>query len=427
MTETLSGLTVAGRSRRNLLSMLAGGCLPCALPPLWGNQRQQRGAERPTSLILVWLAGGASQLETWDPHPGTAAGGETQAIPTRIPDLLISDLYPQVAEQIDALSVIRSLVSSEGDHERATYFVKTGYRPVPALKHPAVGATLARMLLEDAVAIPRHISLGNSPWPARGGFLGPAYDAFKVYAPGRSIPNMRAPVRGARQNRRLENLQILSREFRQQRQRQVAATQHQEMVARALRMMDSEQLQAFEIKEESRALRDRYGDTDFGRGCLVARRLVERGVRAVEVTLGGFDSHVNNFAVHRERANVLDPAFATLIGDLRDRELLESTLILCIGEFGRTPGINPLEGRDHWPTGFSCLVGGGGLRAGLVIGQTDPEGKQKQPKDPIHVPDLYATLFQRLGLDPRHEVVSPIGRPIRLSEGKPIARLLGTS
>ena len=323
--------------------------------------------------------------------------------------------------------MIRSLVSSEGDHERATYFVKTGYRPVPALKHPAVGATLARMWPEDAVAIPRHISLGNSPWPARGGFLGPAYDAFKVYAPGRSIPNMRAPVRGARQDRRLENLQILSREFRQGRQGQVAATQHQEMVARALRMMDSEQLQAFEIKEESRGLRDRYGDTDFGRGCLVARRLVERGVRAVEVTLGGFDSHVNNFAVQRERAGVLDPAFATLIGDLRDRDLLDSTLVLCIGEFGRTPSINPLEGRDHWPTGFSCLVGGGGLRAGLVIGQTDPEGKQKQPRDPIHVPDLYATLLQRLGLDPGHEVVSPIGRPIRLSEGEPIARLLGTS
>ena len=426
MTETLSGLMVAGRSRRNLLKTLAGGCLPFAVPPLFGKQREQRGAQRPRSLILLWLAGGASQLETWDPHPGTVAGGETQAIATRIPDLLISDLYPQVADQIDALSVIRSLVSKEGDHERATYFVKTGYRPVPALKHPAVGAVLARMLPEDEVAIPRHVSLGNSSWPARGGFLGPAYDAFKVYAPGRSIPNMRASVRGLRQDRRLENLQVLSREFRQQRQRQVAATQHREMISRALRMMDSDQLQAFEITDESRDLRESYGDTDFGRGCLVARRLVERGVRAVEVTLGGFDSHVNNFAVHRERAGVLDPAFATLIRDLRDRDLLDSTLLLCIGEFGRTPNINPLGGRDHWPTGFSCIVGGGGLRAGVVLGQTDPEGKQKQPRDPIHVPDLYATLLQRLGLDPRHEVVSPIGRPIRLSEGVPIERLLTT-
>ena len=412
--------------RRPLLGALAGSCVSFLWPPLEAQQRRERGPQRPSSFILLWLAGGPSQLETWDPHPGTFYGGETESIATKISGLQIAAGYPQIAEQIDALSVIRSLVSKEGDHERGTYFVKTGYRPVPALKHPSVGAVLARMRPSQGVEIPQHVSLGSSQWPARGGFLGPQFDAFKVYSPGRGIPNMRARVSGDRRDRRIRNLELLSRDFRHYRQVQAAATQHRETIERALRMMDSEQLRAFEIDDESSALREAYGDSDFGRGCLVARRLVEQGVRAVEVTLGGFDSHVNNFGVHRARAAVLDPAFATLVRDLRERDLLDSTVVLCIGEFGRTPTINPLDGRDHWPSGFSCLVGGGGIRSGVVIGETDPEGKRTQPSDPIRVQDLYATLLQRMGLDPRQEVVSPIGRPLALSDGVPIERLLAT-
>ena len=189
-------------------------------------------------------------------------------------------------------------------------------------------------------------------------------------------------------------------------------------------MMTSDQLKAFIVDDEPAAVRAAYGDSSFGRGCLVARRLVETGVRAVEVTLQGFDSHADNFDAHTTNAAVLDPAFASLMRDLVQRDLLRSTVVLCIGEFGRTPNINPLDGRDHWPTGFSCLVGGGGLKSGIVIGSTDPDGAKKDPSDPVKVADLYATIFSALGVDFRKEVITPIGRPMAYCEGQPIEQLL---
>jgi uncharacterized protein (DUF1501 family) len=190
-------------------------------------------------------------------------------------------------------------------------------------------------------------------------------------------------------------------------------------------MMSTDQLKAFQIDGEPQRVRGAYGDTLFGRGCLVARRLIETGVRAVEVTLSGFDTHANNFNGHRENARILDPALATLLRDLRERDLWQSTVVLVIGEFGRSPAINPLDGRDHWPSGFSCLIGGGGLKHGQVIGATDPEGNRKAPNDPIEVADLFATILKMFDVNFAHEVITPIGRPIAFSSGKPISRLLG--
>jgi uncharacterized protein (DUF1501 family) len=189
-------------------------------------------------------------------------------------------------------------------------------------------------------------------------------------------------------------------------------------------MMTSDQLKAFDLDDEPAAVQQKYGDSRFGRGCLVARRLIEQGVRAVEVTLDGFDSHANNFEAHKSNGAILDPALASLLRDLRERDLFASTVVLCIGEFGRTPEINNLGGRDHWPTGFSCLVGGGGLRSGVVIGETDPSGKKVEPADPIEVRDLFATIMHAAGVDPEHEIITPIGRPMAFSDGKPIERLL---
>jgi uncharacterized protein (DUF1501 family) len=187
--------------------------------------------------------------------------------------------------------------------------------------------------------------------------------------------------------------------------------------------MTSEQLKAFDIKPEPAALRAAYGDTPFGRACLAARRLTEVGVRCVEVTLDGWDSHVNNHAVHRDRARELDPALAALVGDLKERGTLDKTVVLCTGEFGRTPKVNLAGGRDHWPNGFSLAIAGGGIQGGRVIGATDPEGL-KDPVDPLSIADVHATVFAALGLDPRKENVSPVGRPIQLSQGKPIRTLL---
>ncbi len=425
-SQQLSDTRIRGveLSRRDFLQLAAALGVSFALPGLEGRAADERGSHRKKSLITLWLDGGPSQLETWDPHPGALIGGPTKAIDTKLPGLQIADLYPHVAEEIHHLSVIRSLVSKEGDHERGTYLLKTGFRPEPTLKHPSIGAILARELPDATIEIPQHVSLGDSLRPARGGFLGDEYDAFKVFDPGRNLHNMRARVQDQRQERRLANLSVISSTFRQGRGLQTERTLHQHTVEQALRMMSSEQLKAFDIEQEPVANRTAYGDTPFGRGCLVARRLVETGVRAVEVNLRGFDTHANNFEFHKSNAAILDPRFAALVRDLRERDLLESTVVLCIGEFGRTPNINPLDGRDHWPTGFSCVIGGGGIRAGVLIGATDPDGEKKDPVDPVEVADLSATILKAFGVDYERENITPIGRPMAYSKGKPLSRLL---
>jgi len=232
-----------------------------------------------------------------------------------------------------------------------------------------------------------------------------------------------AQVPKDRDGRRVDDLSVVDRAFLRGRQRRVSATLHRETIDRARVMMSSEQLKAFDVSQEPAQLRKDYGENAFGRACLAARRLIEVGVRCVEVTLDGWDAHVNNHEIHRNRAKDLDPAFATLIRDLKERGLLDRTLVLCGGEFGRTPKINVAGGRDHWPNGFSIALAGGGIRKGLVLGETDPEGI-KPPTQPTQVADVHATILKAVGLDPIKENISPVGRPIKLSEGKPIEALL---
>jgi uncharacterized protein (DUF1501 family) len=188
-------------------------------------------------------------------------------------------------------------------------------------------------------------------------------------------------------------------------------------------MMTSEQLKAFDVSREPLAIRNLYGDTPFGRACLAARRLTEVGVRCIEVNLGGWDTHANNHSLCKKQSEILDPALAALVRDLRQRKQLDKTLILWAGEFGRTPKINGLGGRDHWPTGFSVALAGGGIRGGVVVGETDNEGKDK-PKDPVAVGDLYATVLTALGIEPHTLNQTPIGRTVRFAEGKPVEALL---
>ena len=197
-------------------------------------------------------------------------------------------------------------------------------------------------------------------------------------------------------------------------------------------MMSSEQLDAFDVSSEPESLRKEYGDTAFGRGCLAAVRLIKAGVRCVEVTLGGWDTHVNNHELQSGRIDILDPAFAALIRDLKKRELLDSTLVLCGGEFGRTPFLNTVGGRDHWPQGFSIAMAGGGIQGGRVVGETNPEPKRESTnrlddlKDSHRVEDIHATILKAMGIDFEHELDTPIGRPMKICSGKPIDRLLET-
>lgn len=411
-------------SRRSLLQLAIAAGLSFVVPGLSVRAAALRGSERPKSMITLWLSGGASQLETWDPHPGTSIGGPTHAIRTSIPEVEIADSFPQMAEQLSRLSVIRSLVSKEGDHDRATYLVKSGYRPDPTLQHPSVAAIVAHALPNHQLEIPPVFSLGYSNHPSRGGFLGGQYNALRIHDPGTRHQDYSELLAEPRQQQRFRNLDVLAQAFRKHREIVVDRTMHEANIETAVKMMSSEQLRALESADEPESLRMAYGDSDFGRGCLVARRLVEQGVRAVEVTLQNFDSHAQNFTTHRQLADVLDPAFATLLQDLTQHDLLKSTVVLCLSEFGRTPRINGADGRDHWPQGFSCLVGGGGLRPGVLIGATDSKGEDEKPSDPIQIADLHATILKVLGIDPAVEFPTSIGRPIRYSDGKPIERLL---
>jgi len=414
-------------SRRHFLRMAASALgLSFAVPGLELKAAGQRGDERAKSFLTIWLGGGPSQLETWDPHPGTRIGGEVKAIKTTIPGVEIADLFPQTAEQLHHMSVIRSLVSKEGDHERASYMLHTGYRPEPTLVHPSIGAIAIHERPSDTVEIPQFISLGDANFPPRGGFLGDRFDAYRIFNPGENGQNLSPLVEQSRQERRLQNLSVVSQSFMRGRKTKVEQTLHQHTVDAALRMMTSEQLKAFSVESEPKDLRAAYGDHAFGKGCLVARRLLEVGVRSIEVALQGFDTHTKNHEGQSARAKILDPALATLLNDLADRDLLQSTIVLVTGEFGRTPNINPLAGRDHWPNGFSCLLGGGGLPNGIVIGETDPEGEKNKPKDPVEVADLYATVLDRLGIDYAKEVLTPIGRPMKFCAGQPIERLSAT-
>ncbi len=251
----------------------------------------------------------------------------------------------------------RSTQSAEGDHERGTYAVKTVYRPSPAAVHPAFGAIVCHQFADKQVDLPRHISIFPGPWPGRGGFLGDEFDAFKTFDPKDPIPDVRAPVTNERMERRLNDLQFLEQQFANKRTRQAQQTRNAETIAAARKMMTTPQLAAFDLSQESSELRQAYGNTPFGRGCLAARRLVQQGVRCVEVTLAGWDTHANNFEGCRSQLATFDPAFATLIQDLERQQLLDDTLVVVAGEFGRTPKINALEGRDHWPHAFSVVPG----------------------------------------------------------------------
>lgn len=408
--------------RRHFLQLAAGCGLSFALPGMDLRAAAKRGDERLKSLVLVWLDGGPSQLETWDPHPDSPVGGPTRAIATSAPGIEIAESFPRIAEQFEHLSIVRSLVSKEGDHARGAYAVKTGYRPDPVLRHPSLGAIIARELPNPELEIPQIISLGYPQWPSRGGYLGNRYDAFQVWGYGRG-----AAQRGnvdARDQRRLSNLNVLTQSFARGREAAVAGTLHAEHVQTVVKMLNSEHVRAFQIDDEPAAVRSAYGDSDFGRACLVARRLIEVGVSVVEVAMMGFDTHERNFTQVANLATQLDPGLAALVADLVARDLWQSTIVLCLGEFGRTPKINPKDGRDHWPNGFSCLVGGGGLRGGTAVGATDPSGEKTEPERPAKISDLYATILHGAGIDPSRQVVTPIGRPMKYSEGSLIQELL---
>jgi uncharacterized protein (DUF1501 family) len=412
-------------SRRQALAGLGASTLGWLTPLGSALARQAERKRGPAkSVIVLWMGGGPSQLETFDPKPGTNIAAGTQAINTAAKGVQLAGGFEQLADQMEHVSLVRSLWSQEGDHERGTYTLKTGYRPDPTVTHPSLGAIVCHELPGAGTEIPRHVSILPNQWPARGGFLGAEFDAFKIFDPADKVPDVTPHVSPERFESRLKDLEVVEEAFARGRGDRVAATGHAETMQAARRLMTSEHLQAFDVSREPQAVRKEYGDTPFGRGCLAARRLLEVGVRCVEVTLEGWDSHANNHQICSRLVGVLDPAFAALIRDLRQRKLLSDTVVLCVGEFGRTPVVNALGGRDHWPHSFSAAIAGGGVRGGIAVGETDPSGG-KQARDPVPVPNLHATVLKALGIDWEKTLKTSIRRTVRLSEGKPIEELVG--
>lgn len=380
----------------------------------------------PKSFILIWLNGGPSQLETFDPHPNTPIGGPTRAIPTPLEGVSFAEHLPRLAELAPKMTLLRSVVSKEGDHARGQYTLRTGFRPEPAVFHPTLGAIAAKELPTVGLDLPPYISILTNDNYTDAGYLGADFQAYIVGNPAQPPRNLHPPVPQERMKNRQEVLSILESRLARMPNRPEAIERAHLQTDRAIRMMTSPQQSAFDISQESDTVRDSYGRNPFGNGCLAARRLLETGVRAIEVTLSGWDAHASNFDVHARLGQTLDQSLSALLNDLEARGRLRDTLVVCTGEFGRSPQINGLDGRDHWPHGFSVMMAGASLPPGVVIGQTDPEGG-KEPKDPITVPDFTATILTLLGINPTREFITNTGRPIKLSDGTPIEQLVAST
>lgn len=410
-------LTLAGSTF--LQSLLARAAF--AAPPSVrdGEVRAADGTKAPPAraVILLWMNGGPSHLDTWDPKPGTRTGGPTKAIKTRLAGLELAADMPRIAEVADRLCVVRSMSSKEGNHQRAQYLGHTSYSPNPTVEHPSLGAWIAKKLGPTAEGLPAFVSLAG---PSIGpGFFGAPFGPFIVQKPGGAPDNTTAGVDDARFTRRLELLGGLESAFAKRVSSRMIEDRRA-IYGAAQRFMRSPDLAAFDLGKESEATKAAYGDNDFGRGCLTAKRLVQAGVRFVEVTLDGWDTHQDNFGRVKKQLEVLDPAMAALLADLgrerdaRGRPLLESTLVVCMGDFGRTPRINANDGRDHYPQAWSAALAGAGIKPG-VIGGTDAAGEKVAGK-PIGVADLVATVASQMGLSPSEEAMSPIGRPIAVTD-----------
>ncbi len=424
-------------NRRAWLSGAATAAVTASVSPWLGQIAALAAAEprRHRSCILLWMAGGPSQLDTLDPKPGTANGGPFAAIGTATPGIQICEHLPQLARQMPDLALIRSMQTKEGDHGRATSHLRTGYRAEASIRFPSLGALVSQELADRQADLPGFVSIapqGAYAQPAvSAGFLGAPHAPLVVSAEGETardaelrVKDLSPAVAGERWQERYLLLREMEQPFLASRPGP-GASSHVTAYDRAARLRGPAAIQAFDLQEESGALRDKYGRSSFGQGCLLARRLVERGVPFVEVTLGGWDTHNNNFEQVQSLCNVLDPAWATLLADLKDRQLLDDTLVVWMGEFGRTPAINPRVGRDHFPPAWSVALGGGGIRGGQVVGSTNEQGTAVVER-PVQVADLMATICTALKLDPTKQNISNVARPIRLADptGKAIAEVL---
>jgi uncharacterized protein (DUF1501 family) len=366
--------------------------------------------------ILLWMQGGPSPFETFSPKPGHPNGGETKAISTSVAGIEVSENFPRMAAAIEHAAIIRSMTSKEGSHPRATYLLHTGYLPTASVKYPAFGSIVAQQVSHQGLELPAFVRIGGGGRDGSGGgILGVEFDPFLMPVAGKLPTNTALTTDVDRHARRLDLLGRLEADYASTSAKEEVA-EHRKLYEKASRMILSSQMKAFDLDHEPQNIRDGYGSSPFGLGCLLARRLVETGVPCVEVVLNGWDTHFDNFPRVKEMAGHVDQPFAFLLADLAQRGLLDTTLVAWMGEFGRTPKINPRAGRDHYPRAFNAVLAGGGVRGGRVIGKTDEGGASVEDR-PVNVADLFQTFCKSLRINPTGENIAPNGRPIKIVDG----------
>lgn len=414
-------------SRRSLLQATSCGAISFLGSSLWSSQlTAQMASAKAKSCILVFLEGGPSQIDTFDPKPGAATAGLFEAIDTKLTGVKFAQHVPRLAMLADKLAIVRTMTSVEGDHDRAQILMHTGYRPNPRLEYPALGSTVAWRLTDPAIDAPPFISIRRRFSPS---ILGPQFGPFVIDDISNPAPSLTLPdgFSDARMKRRLDALEAFNSRF-DQRFQSPLGNDLMKLTRRADRMRNSDVFQPFDPAEEEPELFERYGsetnDGFLARACLAARRFVEAGVKFVEIQYEGWDTHDDNFNQVQNLSTSLDAGLSTLIEDLQDCGLLDQTLVVCVGEFGRTPKINGGSGRDHFPDVFSALVAGGGVKVGQALGESSDDGSEIKSR-PVTVADFHATILTALGVDIAKDFFAPDGRLLKLTDnGKVIPELI---
>ena len=417
--------TPNGMSRRHFMSHLAGASALAGSALAMGHSLQTHAAElrrNRKSAILLWMGGGPSTIDLWDLKPGASTGGPFKPIATA-GDMQICEHLPQIAKVMDKLSIVRSMSTREADHQRGRYYMHTGYVPNPSVDYPSYGAVVAHELNSQRpeLEIPPFVAIGGeSEGP---GFLGMAWSPFGVDSNGQ-VRDLQMGLPADRVAQRMQALQLLESNFIDDKRGSIA-DEHAKVLQKTLNLMSSKQMEAFNVNREETSAQQRYGQNNFGRGCLMARRLVEIGVPFIEVDLGGWDNHQNIFPTLKDqRLPMMDQAMSALVEDLSQRGLLQDTAIIWMGEFGRTPRINGNAGRDHWARSWSVVVGGAGLKGGITVGKTNDDGTGVEG-DSYSSEDLMATVCHSLGISLETTFTSRSGRPMKIANsGKLIKDLV---
>jgi hypothetical protein len=423
MASNISGLGPQenGLSRRRFLSAAAAGVTAGSvadMTSIHGLRSEAIASElkkQNKRVILLWLAGGASQFETWDPKPGAKTGGPFRAIPTNVTGIHISELLPELAQRMQHTAIIRSLNTKIADHGTGADLMECGRVPDPGVKYPDIGAVVARELGRLESKVPDYVSLYTSTEGRRkgtSGFLGARYSPMFL-SESMTPANVVRPdiISEIDHHDRAALRDVLAKRFTTARRNQ-AVDSHMSAYQRVHGLMASADL--FDIEREPESVRNRYGSSQFAQQCLIARRLVEADVPFVKVARAWWDSHGQNFETHQELCADLDHSMSVLLDDLAERGLLEHTLVITLGEFGRTPNINASLGRDHFASAWSCSLSGAGIRGGVAYGKTDDEG-HRVVEGEASAGDLFATILAALGIDHQHEYMLG-ARPIPLAD-----------